>query len=297
MNDPKPSGIVHVCPETFSLLRYISKNVLHIPERRIQIELYRSPDEVANRVSYNDVKEIKNLHAFASLARIRNYCNARKVQIDYQNIDTVSVRKNPFIALLGRSGTYYPKNNQILFSMALSTTHELLHALSTHYESEQDVYRTGFSIHPFFKALNEGYTELFASRIEERPPHSYLNHVKFVRLVEALFDSKEAMMQAYFDNNLELLVQNMSEYMPTKNAIQLLLKEDAALRKQMIGTNTNMDYIPQRLALYQAVVTNCQDFDKLERFLEVASEDKELQTALRVTGAVSSIKETISRSR
>lgn len=115
--------------------------------------------------------------------------------------------------------------------------------------------------------------------------------------MEALFDSKEAMMQAYFDNNLELLVQNMSEYMPTENAIQLLLKEDAALRKEMIGTNTNMDYIPQRLALYQAVVTNCQDFDKLERFLEVASEDKELQTALRVTGAVSSIKETISRSR
>lgn len=150
MNDPKPSGIVLVCPETFSLLRYISKNVLHIPERRIQIELYRSPDEVANRVSYNDVKEIKNLHAFASLARIRNYCEARKVQIDYQNIDTVSVRKNPFIALLGRSGTYYLKNNQILFSMASSTTHELLHALSTHYESEQNVYRTGFSIHPFF---------------------------------------------------------------------------------------------------------------------------------------------------
>lgn len=179
MNDQNPSGIVHICPETFSLLRYISKNVLHIPERRIQIELYRSPDEVANRVSYNDVKEIENLHAFASLARIRNYCNARKVQIDYQNIDTVSVRKNPFIALLGRSGTYYLKNNQILFSMASSTTHELLHALSTHYESEQNVYRTVFSIHPFFKALNEGYTELFASRIEERPPHSYLNHVKF----------------------------------------------------------------------------------------------------------------------
>ena len=58
MNDPKPSGIVLVCPETFSLLRYISKNVLHIPERRIQVELYRSADEVANRVSYNDVKEI-----------------------------------------------------------------------------------------------------------------------------------------------------------------------------------------------------------------------------------------------
>ena len=138
---------------------------------------------------------------------------------------------------------------------------------------------------------------MLASRIEERLPDSYLEQMKLVRLLESLFDSPEEMMQAYFDNNLELLVQNMSEYMPTENAIQLLLKEDAALRKQMIGTNTNMDYIPQRLALYQAVVTNCQDFDKLERFLEVASEDKELQTALRVTGVVSSIKETISRSR
>lgn len=78
--------------------------MLHIPERRIQIELYRSADEVANRVSYNDVKEIKNLHAFASLARIRNYCNARKIQIDYQNIDTISVNRNPFIALLGIEG-------------------------------------------------------------------------------------------------------------------------------------------------------------------------------------------------
>lgn len=297
MNDPKPSGIVLVCPETFSLLRYISKNVLHIPERRIQVELYRSADEVANRVSYNDVKEIKNLHAFASLARIRNYCNARKIQIDYQNIDTISVNRNPFIALLGIEGVYDSKNNKLSFSRASSTTHELLHALSTHYESEQEIYRTGFKIHSKFRALNEGYTELLASRIEERLPDSYLEQIKLVRLLESLFDSPEEMMQAYFDNNLELLVQNMSEYMPTENAIQLLLKEDAALRKQMIGAIPPIVSVPQRVKLYQAVVTNCQDFDKLERFLEVASEDKELQTALRVTGAVSSIKETISRSR
>lgn len=138
---------------------------------------------------------------------------------------------------------------------------------------------------------------MLASRIEERLPDSYLEQIKLVRLLESLFDSPEEMMQAYFDNNLELLVQNMSEYMPTENAIQLLLKEDAALRKQMIGAISPIVSVPQRVKLYQAVVTNCQDFDKLERFLEVASEDKELQTALRVTGAVSSIKETISRSR
>ena len=112
--------------------------MLHIPERRIQIELYRSADEVANRVSYNDVKEIKNLYAFASLARIRNYCNARKIQIDYQNIDTISVNRNSFIALLGIEGVYDSKNNKLSFSRASSTTHELLHALSTHYEKEQE---------------------------------------------------------------------------------------------------------------------------------------------------------------
>ena len=60
---------------------------------------------------------------------------------------------------------------------------------------------------------------MLASRIEERLPDSYLEQIKFVRLLESLFDSPEAMMQAYFDNNLELLVQNMSEYMPTENAI------------------------------------------------------------------------------
>ena len=265
--------------------------------RTIRIEFYRSPDEVANRVSYNDVKEIENLHAFASLARIRNYCEARKVQIDYQNIDTVSVRKNPFIALLGIEGTYDSKNNKLSFSRTSSTTHELLHALSTHYEKEQEIYRTGFKIHSKFRALNEGCTELFASRMEERPPQSYQEQIKLVRLLESLFDSPEEMMQAYFDNNLELLVQNMSEYMSSEDAVYLLLKEDVALENQRKGAIPPIVSVPQRLALYQAVVTNCQDFDKLERFLEVASEDKELQTALRVTGVVSSIKETISRSR
>lgn len=297
MNDQRPSKIVHVYPETFSLLRSILKNVLHIKERRIQIELYRSPDEVANRVSYNDVKEIKNLHAFSSLARIRNYCDARKIQIDYKNIDTISVNRNPFIVLEGKAGIYYPRNNEILFSMASSTTHELLHALSTHYEKEQDVYRTGFSIHPIFRALNEGYTELLASRIEERPPQSYPEQVKLARLIETLFDSPEEMMQAYFDNNLELVVQNMSEYMSSEEAVSLLIKEDTILKKQMHGINMRVDDISQRVALYQSVVTNCKDFDKLERFLQVAAEDKELQTALRVTDTVSSIKETISRSR
>ena len=60
---------------------------------------------------------------------------------------------------------------------------------------------------------------MLASRIEERLPDSYLEQIKLVRLLESLFDSPEEMMQAYFDNNLELLVQNMSEYMPTENAI------------------------------------------------------------------------------
>lgn len=117
MNDPKPSEIVRIYPETSSFFRNIFRKVFPHSGRTIRIEFYRSPDEVANRVSYNDVKEIENLHAFASLARIRNYSNARKVQIDYQNIDTVSVRRNPFIELLGITGAYYLKNNQILFSM------------------------------------------------------------------------------------------------------------------------------------------------------------------------------------
>lgn len=73
--------------------------------------------------------------------------------------------------------------------MASSTTHELLHALSMHYEKEQDIYRSGFKIHYKFRALNEGYTELLASRIEERLPDSYLEQIKFVRLLESLFDS------------------------------------------------------------------------------------------------------------
>lgn len=151
MNDPKPSEIVRIYPETSSFFRNIFRKVFPHSGRTIRIELYRSPNEVANRVSYNNVKEIENLHAFASLARIRNYSNARKVQIDYQNIDTVSVRKNPFIELLGITGAYYPKNNQILFSMASSTTHELLHALSTHYESEQEYIEQVFLFTLFLK--------------------------------------------------------------------------------------------------------------------------------------------------
>ena len=64
MNDPKPSGIVHVCPgDVFTPSIYFEK-LLHIPERRIQIELYRSADEGANRVSYNDVKRNQKFACF-----------------------------------------------------------------------------------------------------------------------------------------------------------------------------------------------------------------------------------------
>ena len=300
MNEQKSSEIIHVCPENFSLLQYILKKMLHLKESGIQIALQRSSNEVANRVSYNDVKEIQNLHVFAALARIRNYCDARKVKIDYKNIDTIIVKSNPFIVLLGIAGIYNSVNNKLSFSLASATTHELLHALSTHYEKEQGKYRSGFKIHSFFYALNEGYTELLASRIEKRPPDSYPEQIKLVRLVESLFDSKEEMMQAYFDNNLEAVFQKIGEYMPRKEVTRLLLKEDKALQRQMqtafIGL-IGKDSVPQRLALYQAVVTNCQDFNQLERFLRVAAEDKELQVALRLTNAVSSIKKTFSRLR
>ncbi len=63
MNDPKPSGIVHVCPRRFHSFD-IFRKMLHIPERRIQIELYRSADEGANRVSYNDVKRNQKFACF-----------------------------------------------------------------------------------------------------------------------------------------------------------------------------------------------------------------------------------------
>ncbi len=72
---------------------------------------------------------------------------------------------------------------------------------------------------------------MLASRIEERLPDSYLEQIKFVRLLESLFDSPEEMMQAYFDNNLELLVQNMSEYMSSEDAVYLLLKRRYGIRK------------------------------------------------------------------
>lgn len=150
MNEQKSSEIIHVCPENFSLLQYILKKMLHLKESGIQIALQRSSNEVANRVSYNDVKEIQNLHVFAALARIRNYCDARKVKIDYKNIDTIIVKSNPFIVLLGIAGIYNSVNNKLSFSLASATTHELLYALSTHYEKEQGKYRSGFKIHSFF---------------------------------------------------------------------------------------------------------------------------------------------------
>lgn len=273
----------------------MQKQLLEEKQSMASFNLHRNTNEIINRVLYGQVKKFQNLDVLASLIKIHNYCEKNNVQVDYRNIDGLSIKKNIIIFLFGIRGAYFVRKNKIIYFDCKAATHELLHTLSTYYEEEEDMFLSGFQIGSDYRALNEGYTELLASRIDNRNPRSYLQQVKFARLIETLFDNPLEMMQAYFDNNLDAMILKMMEVMTDDDAISLLHKEDAALHRQAHYNIIGNYSIFQRAKLYEAVVTNCNDSQKLERFLNVAIGDKDLQRFLNIKKTFSSIKNSIQK--
>jgi hypothetical protein len=138
-------------------------------------------------------------------------------------------------------GVYFSKTNKIQIGDNTTEkksfkkhvlTHELLHMASS--RRDNDFTLSGFHIKGKNKSigsgLNEGYTELLNGRYfgVEKSCDSYLDLQFLASGIESIIGQKE-MEQAYFTNNVDFLVSELSKYSNEECAISLLVKMDNLL--------------------------------------------------------------------
>ena len=138
-------------------------------------------------------------------------------------------------------GAYFAKTNKIQVDdnpMGRKSfkrhvlTHELLHMASS--RRDKEFILSGFHLKGKNKSigsgLNEGYTELLNGRYfgVDKSSDSYLDLQFLASGIESVIGQKE-MEQAYFTNNVNFLVSELSKYSSEEVAIGLLLKMDTLL--------------------------------------------------------------------
>ena len=150
----------------------------------------------------------------------------------YRNLSNVRFKKRRLLLIAGIGGMFDAKNNSITYSLNSSVGHELLHLSSSCYYPKTKERHVGFKqqrgMASIGRGLNEGYTELLASRIFNKNGNveSYYKEVRIAKLFEFFFDDPRDMQKYYFRHNLPGFILYMQKYIPRKELINILLNLD-----------------------------------------------------------------------
>lgn len=184
----------------------------------------------------------------------------------YHNIKNLELNKTALLYLIGWNGAYNAKNNEIKYSANKSLPHEFLHMASAFYDSNADVIYDGFLVSNKKQGkvgvgLNEGYTELLASRIYRNGKvKSYKKEVKIASIIEQFFYNTKDMEDYYFNHDLPGFIFYMSQFAKKEELKKLIEDIDLVTNtNQLLSQSPNYYYLKVLSRL-----NNMSDSDNLE---------------------------------
>ena len=236
----------------------------------------------------SDIEKLKKsidseiLKQFLSyLDKLKDYTSEENLITVYKNLNTAKIEKNRLILLLGVGGWYNSKENIIEYSIFSSIGHEFLHLSSSYYNSSDDLVTVGFRQGnknlSIGRGLNEGYTELLASRIYNKNRKitiDYKNEVKIVRLFELFFDDYKIMEKYYFHHDLPAFIRYMEKFIPHDEIIKIICDID-----EITAICNNINFVhfyystKVQITLYHWFIINCRDQDKIRLFQDLICEN------------------------
>lgn len=240
---------------------------------------------VKTKLNIND-KKIQILLPY--LEKLKNYTSENNLQTIYNNLKNVKVKRNFGIIMFGASGTFDSTTNSIKYFSNNDLGHEFLHCASSYYNSKTKQNEVGFKRgiekDKIGVGLNEGYTELLASRIynKNNKVRSYKNEVSIVKLLEFFFDNPKVMEEYYFNHNLAKFIENMENYATKEDVINIILNMD----KITISSN-GLNHVPKletikiKITLYKWFRNKCKDPNKMNEFINELFKDKFVSIILR----------------
>ena len=204
----------------------------------------------------------------------------------YKNLKDISIKRNIFILLNASAGTYDSSNNTIEYVFKSSLGHEFLHLASSYYNEKNGLDLSGFEQYSNIDkvligtGLNEGYTELLASRLYNHDKVDiYKDVVKVARLFEFFFDDKKEMEKYYFNHDLPGFINYMMRFEERDKIINLLLEIDTLYR--MIEPVKSYYNVKIQLQLYKIFRSKCKDSPNLEEFKELVYKNKLVEMLLK----------------
>lgn len=217
------------------------------------------------------------------IEKLEEYTTEENLKRAYKNLKTISIEKmSPVYSFLySVAGEYDMEENKITY-LSSAIGHEFLHMCSSYYDKENKQYYSGFrqsnSEYSIGLALNEGYTELLASRIynKNNKVTAYSKPVKIAQLFELFFDNPKNMEKYYFNHDLSGFIHYMERFASKQEIIDILFKLDNALFLQRHTSffPISYRYVDIQLTLYNWYSSNIKDEDKLQKFEDLLCENK-----------------------
>lgn len=174
---------------------------------------------------------------FSECPKLKPYFDklAEHLTIDELSLVTNNIKNLKFrrgIFSLVAAGSYDVKKNKLVYYFKHAIGHEFLHLASAYYDKEHKIDLCGFHVYigkkDIGRGLNEGYTELLASRLFNKKGEitAYNNLVSVVEMLEVFFDKPEDMRRMYFNNDLVGFIHVLERYMTKEEAFNLLFEMD-----------------------------------------------------------------------
>ena len=162
--------------------------------------------------------------------KLKDYTSPNNMKNISRNIKNVELNKKSLLYLIGWKGAYNAKNNEIKYASNDAISHEFLHMASAFYDSKEETIYDGFLVSnkkdgKVGIGLNEGYTELLASRIyRNNKVKAYKKEVNIASIIEEFFYNKKDMEDYYFNHDLPGFIFYLSQY-TNKNELIKLIKD------------------------------------------------------------------------
>ena len=223
------------------------------------------------------------------LEKLKFYTSHNNLTTVYDNLNNLKIKKNIFLVLSGATGGYSADKNMISYATNESIGHEFLHLASSKYDKENDVIFSGFKqqkgIACIGRGLNEGYTELLASKIYNKNNKitAYKKLVRIAELFQLFFDDPKEMENYYFNHNLPGLIHYMEQFAPKDEIIKLILDVDNIyfFDDIILSSLSTYDYLKIQLKLYEWFISKNNSTEKLMVFENILCRNKIIELSLK----------------
>lgn len=226
-------------------------------------------DEVLSRSYFNpNFKDIKILEPY--YRKLASQLSKEELLIACNNLRNVEVEREPFN--LFASGYYNASSNKIVYMLKNALGHEFLHMASSFFDRKLNLRLVGFEIVQgqvvVGKGLNEGFTELYNSRLfADEKISSYKNIIPACLILELFFKNPNTIRKYYFRADLPALIKHLEHFMSRDEAFCFILALD-----DVEGSLTKRGKTDVYKFLIKKYKENFKDEKDLGRLTEVLKE-------------------------